>query len=115
MQKTINQRLTEYCEKRGIKQVDLVLAGYASKQTVSWIWNGRTKPGCEFLEKFITEYKEIDARWLLTGEGQMENQSSNAVIEYLEKKAKEKEDLILDLNQKMDALKEQLEALQKTN
>ena len=113
MQNTINQRLTEYCGKRGIKQVDLVVAGYASKQTISWIWNGRTKPGCEFLERFIAKYTEINARWLLTGEGEMEDQSSNAVIEYLEKKVTEKENLILDLNKEINALKEELKAVKK--
>lgn len=116
MQYTINQRLVAYCNKRGIKQAYLVSSGYASKQTISWIWNGRTKPGCEFLEKFAEDNKDLNLRWLLTGEGEMipsEDQSASAVITYLEKKVKEKEDLILDLNQEIDVLKEKIEGLQK--
>lgn len=118
MQYSINQRFVTYCNKRGIKQAYLVSAGYASKQTISWIWNGRTKPGCEFLEKFAVDYKDLNLRWLLTGEGEMiplEDQSASAVITYLEKKVKEKEDLISEMNQELDTLKDKIESLQKSN
>lgn len=104
MQSSINQRFVLYCTKKGIRQVDLVLANNAAKQTISYIWNGRTKPGCEFLEKFIADHSDLNARWLFTGEGDMTEKvdtESQTIIMYLEKKIRKKDDEIADLNRKL--------------
>ncbi|MBD8349385.1 hypothetical protein [Dysgonomonas sp. HGC4] len=105
MQDTINQRIVIYCEKKGYKQTDLWTAGYASKQTVQWIWKGRSKPGCEFLERFIAAHIDLNVRWLFTGEGEMTecvDQETQTIITYLEKRIKEKDDEIEELNRKLD-------------
>ncbi|MFV0329822.1 MAG: hypothetical protein ACK5KL_08400 [Dysgonomonas sp.] len=68
---TINERIVFYCKANRIKQVDLERAGYASKQSINNIWHGRQKPACEFLERFISDNENLNARWLLSGIGNM--------------------------------------------
>lgn len=69
--KNINQRLVFYCKSNRIKQVDLERLGIGSKQTINNIWHERYKPSCEFLELFIENETSINARWLMTGRGEM--------------------------------------------
>lgn len=48
------------------------------RSNISHILNGRNKPGAAFIEKMLTVFPDLDARWLLTGEGEM---IENKVIE----------------------------------
>lgn len=106
MQSTINQRIVEYCKFKGKRQADLEKAKYASKQTLSAIWNEKSKPSSEFLERFVSDNKDLNARWLFSGEGKMIEDTTT--IEFLENKLKEKEEEIKNLNQEIGSLKAQL-------
>ncbi len=72
---TINDRLSEFYEylKKGNKltQKDLAKkleldAGYLSK-----VLNNKESIGLTIIEKFINNYSELNADWLMTGEGNM--------------------------------------------
>lgn len=111
MQQTINQRIVFYWESKGKRQADLSHSEYASKQTISGIWNGRTKPGCEFLERFVAENKDLNARWLFTGIGEMVeegNPSNDAMVKFLTDRLQKAEDENKELNQEIGALKAEL-------
>lgn len=41
------------------------------RSNISHILNGRNKPGASFIERFLKSFPDLNARWLLTGEGQM--------------------------------------------
>jgi len=63
----INNRISKVCEDKKVKQIDLVTFGCGSKQTVNSVLHGRQKPNTQFLEVFLNHYKDVNARWLLTG------------------------------------------------
>ena len=41
------------------------------RSNISHILNGRNKPSAAFIEKMLNVFPDLDARWLLTGEGSM--------------------------------------------
>lgn len=116
MQETINQRIVIYWEGKGKRQVDLFHSEYASKQTISGIWNGRTKPGCEFLERFIAENKDLNVRWLFTGIGEMIDKgepASEVMVKFLSDRLEKIEDENKELNREIGRLKAEYDAMRK--
>jgi transcriptional regulator with XRE-family HTH domain len=67
----VSLRIKEFCDRKNIKQIELVDRGIGAKQTVNNIFKSKQKPSYDFILKLLTEYNEIDARWLITGEGEM--------------------------------------------
>jgi hypothetical protein len=48
------------------------------RSSLSHLFNGRNKPGWDFLEKLTSVYPEVNLDWLITGNGEMiENQKIN--------------------------------------
>ena len=41
------------------------------RSNISHILNGRNKPGASFIERLLLMFPDLNARWLLTGEGSM--------------------------------------------
>ena len=41
------------------------------RSNISHILNGRNKPGASFIEKLLLSFPDLNARWLLTGSGEM--------------------------------------------
>lgn len=41
------------------------------RSNISHILNGRNMPGAAFIEKFLLSFPDLNARWLLTGVGDM--------------------------------------------
>lgn len=108
MEDSINQRIVEYAESKGIRQVDLIVAGYAAKQTISNIWHQKSKPSCEFFEKLIAANPDLNARWLFSGVGEMIEKvdlAGAAMVDFLEKRLREKEEEIKKLSQEIGSLK----------
>lgn len=50
------------------------------RSNISHILNGRNKPGAAFIEKFLISFPDLNARWLLTGEGEMIESKESLVI-----------------------------------
>jgi transcriptional regulator with XRE-family HTH domain len=70
---TINQRLKSIFEEKKIK-VNAVAAELEIDYRQFNNWLNNTKPSVEGLQKILKYFPNIDARWLLTGEGEMINQ-----------------------------------------
>ena len=68
---SVNKRISAVCEYKKLKQSDLVSEGFGSKQTVSFIFNEKQKPSTKFLEQFLKLFSDLNARWLITGDGEM--------------------------------------------
>lgn len=47
------------------------------RSNISHILNGRNMPGAAFIEKFLTCFPDLNARWLLTGKGEMTSDVEN--------------------------------------
>lgn len=45
------------------------------RSNISHILNGRNMPGATFIEKFLLCFPDLNARWLLTGQGEMTSET----------------------------------------
>lgn len=64
-------RIRKFIDHKNISPVELADQIGVQRSNISHILNGRNKPGAAFLEKFLRTFPEVNARWLLTGEGDM--------------------------------------------
>lgn len=111
---SLNKRFALYWKSKGKRQVDLEKAGYASKQTISNIWHGKRKPGCEFLERFVAENKDLNVRWLFTGIGEMIDKgdpASEVMVKFLSDRLEKVEEENKELNREIGRLKAEYDSI----
>jgi hypothetical protein len=114
---TINQRLAEYIESEKINSPDVYKAIGASRQTWNgWIGHGRPISLAK-TQGIVTFCKNLNARWLLTGEGEMlvtssgtteKGKTPDSVADVYKAIAKEREEKIQELNREIGSLKNKL-------
>lgn len=75
LETTINQRVRRFFENKKISQkLFSEVTGYDEK-SISNIVNDKTKyPKADFFQALAIHYPEINLRWLLIGEGEMEGE-----------------------------------------
>lgn len=73
----MKDRIKMYMEYKGISAGELALKLEVQRSNISHILNGRNKPGASFIEKMLLVYPDINARWLLTGDGEMVDTDDN--------------------------------------
>ena len=64
---SVNERFKRVAFELKLSQIDLALICDVSKQAISQILNGASKPGFRVIETNLIKYKQLNARWLLTG------------------------------------------------
>jgi hypothetical protein len=79
--------------------------------TSAKICSGTRGVGANILEKIVKAFPSVDARWLITGEGEMLYQTTNqvkdtAIVDYLDKKLQEKTEECVRLKLELEAIKE---------
>jgi transcriptional regulator with XRE-family HTH domain len=67
----MKDRIKKFTDYKGVTAGELAEITGVQRSNISHIYNGRNKPGAQFIEKFLLAFPEINARWLLTGEGSM--------------------------------------------
>jgi len=67
----MKDRIKQYIEYKGISAGELAVALEVQRSNISHILNGRNKPGASFIEKLLVVFPDLNARWLLTGKGNM--------------------------------------------
>jgi transcriptional regulator with XRE-family HTH domain len=67
----MKDRIKSYMDYKGISAGELSLSLDVQRSNISHILNGRNMPGAAFIEKLLLKYPDLDARWLLTGIGEM--------------------------------------------
>ncbi|QIA08221.1 helix-turn-helix domain-containing protein [Draconibacterium halophilum] len=67
----MKDRIKNFIEAKGISAGELAAVVDVQRSNISHILNGRNKPGASFIEKLLLEFPDLNARWLLTGEGDM--------------------------------------------
>jgi transcriptional regulator with XRE-family HTH domain len=117
----INQRVKEFIESREIKPVDFAKEIGLNSDRVSKWFRMKEKIPAEHVIIIIEKYKDIDARWLLTGETaapakakpyykpDVEIDIANDVKECC-RLCKEKDERIIELKDHITTLKSQIEA-----
>lgn len=128
---SINQRLKLFLDSKDFSNQDLRVAlGVKTRQQVSnWLLSKEKIPD-KHIFKVIELFDDLNARWLITGEGKMADLDEGVIIasdfkskyhsckicvekegmiKLLEKQALQKESLILELKENIGRLKQQLD------
>ncbi len=69
----MKERIQEYMNYKNINAGELATSLDVQRSNISHILNGRNKPSAAFIEKMLTVFPDLNARWLLTGDGNMTN------------------------------------------
>ena len=67
----MKDRIQQYMDYKSISAGELASVLDVQRSNISHILNGRNKPGAAFIEKFLISFPDLNARWLLTGQGDM--------------------------------------------
>ena len=67
----MKDRIQEYMDYENINAGELALMLEVQRSNISHILNGRNKPSAAFIEKMLKVFPDLNARWLLTGQGKM--------------------------------------------
>jgi transcriptional regulator with XRE-family HTH domain len=67
----MKDRIKKYIDYKGVTAGELAVILDVQRSNISHILNGRNMPGAAFIEKLLIKFTDLDARWLLTGEGEM--------------------------------------------
>jgi transcriptional regulator with XRE-family HTH domain len=69
----MHERLKNWMGIEGLKSSALADSIGVNRATISHILSGRNKPSIDFLEKLLNAYPNINANWLISGIGYMQN------------------------------------------
>lgn len=67
----MKDRIKQYMDYKNISAGELASLLEVQRSNISHILNGRNKPGAAFIEKLLLNFPDLNARWLLTGIGEM--------------------------------------------
>ncbi len=71
----MHKRLGNWMESEELKASELADKIGVNRATISHILSGRNKPSIDFLQKLLSNYPNLNANWLISGIGYMqENQ-----------------------------------------
>ena len=59
-------------DKKRLTAAELADTIGVQRSNVSHIINGRNKPSSSFIDKLLQHFPDLDARWLITGNGEYE-------------------------------------------
>jgi transcriptional regulator with XRE-family HTH domain len=82
----MKDRIKNYMEYKGISAGELATLLDVQRSNISHILNGRNMPGASFIEKLLISFPDLNARWLLTGVGEMNSVDENVIINEAVKK-----------------------------
>lgn len=76
----MKDRITLFLAKEGITPAEFADKIGVQRSSVSHVLNGRNYPSASFIQKMLGAYKRLNARWLLQGEGDIFESSSNSGV-----------------------------------
>ena len=69
----IHQRITRIRKHKGMSQKEFSAIIGVSQSYLSEVESGKSKPSLELLSGIVNRFNDINADWLLTGRGEMQN------------------------------------------
>lgn len=83
----MKERIKQFMDYKALNAADLADTIGVQRSNVSHVVNGRNNPSSSFIEKLLLTFPELNARWLITGEGDMVSNSDEIVnVEKIEPK-----------------------------
>lgn len=67
----MKERILQFLKTKQISSTQFADTIGVQRSSVSHILSGRNNPSFDFIRKILSNYAEIDAEWLLLGEGEM--------------------------------------------
>ncbi|KAF0237119.1 MAG: hypothetical protein FD181_2159 [Prolixibacteraceae bacterium] len=67
----MKDRIKKYMDYKSVSAGELANLLEVQRSNISHILNGRNMPGAAFIEKLLICFPDLNARWLLTGNGEM--------------------------------------------
>ena len=68
----MHNKLKNWMELESLKSSELADNIGVNRATISHILSGRNKPSIDFLQKLLHSYPDLNANWLITGIGYMQ-------------------------------------------
>jgi len=77
----MEERIKKFMEYKGISPSELADSIGVQRSNVTHVLKNRNKPSFQFIEKMLQVYPELNAKWLLLGQGSMiENSTKNKTL-----------------------------------
>lgn len=115
MQETINERILQIQEFFGMNGRKFAQTVGTTPQTINYIKKGTGQPSYGVINGIIREFPQVDARWLITGDGEMiVKPGSDKVEDNLRRKVLELEKEIILLKKEINVKQLGLEQANKT-
>ena len=67
----MNERIKRFMDYKGLSSSELADAISVQRSNITHVLHGRNNPGFQFITKMLEAFPDINAKWLLTGEGEM--------------------------------------------
>ena len=78
-------RLKKWIEKKELTSSKFADIIGVNRATISHILSGRNKPSIDFFEKLLRYYPKLNANWLITGIGYMQENKEDQDLKKIEK------------------------------
>jgi transcriptional regulator with XRE-family HTH domain len=113
---SIGQRIKEFLKNEDITQDALALKSGVTRQTINNAVKGKNAPSGEVISKIVIAYPRLNAKWLLTGEGEMYLPESNGPVNNInDKKDQAGVERIHRVNEESEKYLSKIEALENEN
>lgn len=76
----MKERIRQIIELENLSHSDFAKALGVQRSNISHILAGRNKPSIDFVQKLLRRFKNIDADWLIMGEGTMYKNTPNTLF-----------------------------------
>lgn len=76
----MKDRIKQYMDYKEISAGELASLLEVQRSNISHVLNGRNMPGAAFIERLLINFPDLNARWLLTGVGEMTMDIKDSVI-----------------------------------
>ncbi|PTN09333.1 helix-turn-helix domain-containing protein [Mangrovibacterium marinum] len=67
----MNNRIRQFMDSKGLSSSELADSIGVQRSNVTHVLQGRNKPGFLFISKLLETYPDVNAKWLITGQGEM--------------------------------------------
>jgi len=104
----MKDRIKNFMDYKSVSAGELATILDVQRSNISHVLNGRNMPGAAFIEKFLTSFPDLDARWLLTGVGEMINTENRDNIAYGRENPVIKLEEPIEMNKAVNTLRDQI-------
>lgn len=119
MNESFIERLDQYMRYAGLNDNKVTVQCGLSVGTIGKARKKNSAMGSDNIERILCVYKDLNARWLLTGEGDMickvTDEETSGIVSYLKEQNRELIEKVSELSRQIGELTAVLDSLKKGN